>query len=197
MNSPAPVLSPLFRSDAQGEILARLLLEPERSYSIAELARMTGTSYASTHREVQRLIQTGVVTERRVGQATQIAADTHSRAYEPLRELLLLSYGPATVIPRLLARVAGIQRAYLYGSWAARRTGEPGSEPRDLDVLVVGNPKRTEIYEAAEKAERVLGREVNIRAVSSTVWKEASDPFIATVKERPLIELRLADGDEH
>jgi predicted nucleotidyltransferase len=178
-------------ASTQGEILARLLLEPEQSYSIADLARMTGTSYASTHREVQRLIRTGVVTERRVGQAAQIAADKTSRAYEPLRELLLLSYGPATVIPKALAEVDGIREAYVYGSWAARRHGEPGSQPRDIDVLVVGNPKRADLYEAAEEAERALGREVNIRAVSQKAWEEAADPFIVTAKERPLVELQL------
>jgi predicted nucleotidyltransferase len=194
MNSPAPELSALFRSNAQGEILARLLLEPELSYSIADLARLTGTSYASTHREVQRLIRTGVVTEHRVGQATQIAADSQNRAYGPLRELLLLSYGPATVIPRALAAVGGIREAYLYGSWAARRSGEPGSQPRDIDVLVVGNPKRADLYEAAERAERELGREVNIRAVSPKAWEEAVDPFIITVKERPLIDLSPRTG---
>jgi predicted nucleotidyltransferase len=197
VNTSAPELSPLFRSDAQAEILARLLLDPERSYSIADLARMTHTSYATTHREVQRLIRTGVVSERRVGQAAQIAADTQSRAYGPLRELLLISYGPATVIPRMLAGVDGIREAYIYGSWAARRDGEPGSQPRDIDVLVVGNPKRAALYEAAREAERALGREVNIRAVSPAAWEKASDPFLATVRERPLAALQLrTDGTD-
>jgi predicted nucleotidyltransferase len=183
----------LFRSDAQGEILARLLLNPDRAFTIADLARMTDTSYASAHREVQRLIRAGVATERRVGRHHQLVADTASPAYKPLCELLLLTYGPATVVPRVLASIGGIREAYIYGSWAARRMGEPGSPPGDIDVLVVGDPPRRVLYEAAEEAERALGREVNIRAVSPTVWAEAADPFVRTLKSRPLVRLRVEE----
>lgn len=195
MSSRAPELAALFRSDAQGEILARLLLEPERSYSIAELARMTGTPYASTHREVQRLLRTGTISEQRVGQTTQLAANTDSPAYGPLRDLLLLSYGPGTVLPDVLAGVDGVEEAFIYGSWAARRLGEPGSQPGDIDVLVVGDPKRSALFEAAHEAERVLGREVSIRAVSAPAWASATNDFIATVKSRPLIPLTLVRED--
>lgn len=193
MNTAAPELAPLFRSDAQGEILARLLLNPDRSYSIAELGRATDTSYASTHREVQRLMRAGLLEEHRVGRHHQLRADTSSPAYRPLTELLLLTYGPATAIPRILADVAGIDEAYVYGSWAARRTGEPGSPPGDVDVLVVGDPPRSSIYEAADEAERFLGREVSIRVVSTETWAAATDPFIKTLQERPLVALRLIE----
>ena len=42
----APELSAVFRSDAQGELVALLLLNPERAFTVAELARTTGTAYA-------------------------------------------------------------------------------------------------------------------------------------------------------
>jgi len=38
----------------------------------------------------------------------------------PLVELLLLTYGPATILPSILADVPGIDKAHIYGSWAAR-----------------------------------------------------------------------------
>lgn len=195
VNIAAPELAPLFRSDAQGEILARLLLNPDRAYSIAELGRATETSYASTHREVQRLIRAGLLEEHRVGRHHQLRADTASPAYRPLVDLLLLTYGPATVIPKVLADVPGIEETYIYGSWAARRTGEPGSPPGDVDVLVVGDPPRTAIYEAADEAERSLGRQVSIRIISAKTWAAATDPFIKTVQSRPLIAITLAGED--
>ena len=190
----APELSPLFRSDSQGEILALLLLNPERAFTVAELARATGTAYASAHREVERLLHTQVVTETRVGLHHQITANPDSPATAPLRELVLLSYGPAVVIPSLLRTIDGIEEAYLYGSWAARRAGEPGSPPGDIDVLVVGNPSRSHLYESATQAEHILGREVNIRAVSTDTWQTSHDPFLTTIKSRPLTRLRLKDS---
>lgn len=194
MNTSAPQLAPLFRSDAQGEILARILLNPDHAFTISQIARNTGTSYASTHREIQRLIRAGLLSEERVGRASQVTADTASPAYMPLTELLLLSYGPANVVPQILANIAGVQEAYIYGSWAARRAGEPGSPPGDIDVLVVGNPSRSAIHEASEEAERILDREVNIRIVSPDAWADATDTFIRTVKDRPLAALNLEAG---
>lgn len=188
---PAPELAPIFRSDAQGEILARLLLSPDRRYTIADLAAMTGTSYASTHREVQRLIRAGLLVEDRVGRHHQLSADTSSPAFAPLVQLLLLTYGPATVVPGALAGVSGIEEAYLYGSWAARRSGEPGTPPGDVDVLVVGHPSRAAVYTAADEAERVLGREVNIRVVAPSTWAAGADPFVQTVRDRPHVRLQL------
>lgn len=189
MNISAPELAPLFRSDSQGEILARLMLNSDRSYSIAELARTTRTSYATTHREAQRLLRQGLVAEERLGRNSQLSAVTDHPMHSPLCELLRLSYGPAVVLPGLLSPIDGIESAYIYGSWAARRSGEPGSTPGDIDVLVVGDPPRSAVHAAADEAERALGREVNIRVVSAVAWQDAEDPFTRTVHNRPLFQL--------
>lgn len=194
MNIRAPRLSPLFRSDTQAEILARLLLNSDQRYSVAELARSTSAAYASVHREVQRLVDLGLVTQRRVGQATQLSANQSDPAFGPVVELLRLSYGPVVVLPRVLAGVDGIDEAHIYGSWAARRAGEPGEPPGDIDVLVVGSPSRSSIHRAAQDAERVLGRDVNIRVVSAATWKAGDDLFLRTVRERPRVQLNLKDA---
>ncbi|MBN9376102.1 MAG: ArsR family transcriptional regulator [Cellulomonas sp.] len=194
MNTPAPRLSPLFRSDTQAEILARLILNPDRSYTTAELARAASAPYATAHREVQRLIDAGLLTQEKVGRAIRLSANQSDPAFAPVGELLRLSYGPAVVVPRVLAGLAGIQEAYLYGSWAARREGERGSPPGDIDVLVVGNPPRSEIHDAAAHAEQVLGREVNIRLVSPQAWREGTDLFVKTVRDRPRIRLDLQEN---
>lgn len=194
VNTPAPVLSPLFRSDTQGEILARILLNPDRSYTTAELARAVRAPYATAHREVHRLVDAGLLSEERVGRAIRLAANTASPEFAPLTELLRLSYGPAVVVPRSLASVSGIEELYIYGSWAARRAGEKGDAPGDVDVLVVGNPSRSAIADAALVAEQALGREVNIRIVSPGAWRDGKDLFVKTVRERPRFRLDL-DGN--
>ena len=68
-------------------------------------------------------------------------------------DLLALTYGPAAILPELLARVDGVREAYIYGSWAARYRGEPGTEPRDVDVLVVGDADEDDLDDVARAAE--------------------------------------------
>ncbi len=123
-----------------------------------------------------------------------MSANLSDPAFAPVAGLLRLSYGPAVVVPQVLEGLAGIEEAYIYGSWAARRSEEKGSPPGDIDVLVVGNPNRGEIHEAAARAEHTLGREVNIRLVSPQAWREGADLFVKTVRDRPRIRLDLEEG---
>lgn len=194
MNIKAPTLAPLFRSDAQGELLATLFLNPERSFTISELARAASTPYASAHREVSRIVQMGLATTEKRGQSVEVQARRDTSIFRPLAELLGLTYGPAVVIPKYLAGIAGIGSAYIYGSWAARRVGEPGDMPGDVDLLIVGNPPRGEIYEAVRRAGSALVREVNPRIVSVAAWDAAdTDPFLRTLTQRPLVRLDLQE----
>jgi predicted nucleotidyltransferase len=57
--------------------------------------------------------------------------------------------------------VSGITAAYIYGSWAARHEGQAGQRPvRDIDVLVLGEPDRDQLYAALSAAEVRLARPV-------------------------------------
>jgi len=189
MNTVAPSISPLFRSDMQGEMLAHLFLNPDRGFTVAELARLTGSPYASVHREAGRVVKAGWVSRQKVGQATVVQAERESSVFEPLVVLLAQTYGPVTVVPRLLSGIPGIDSAEIYGSWAELRMGASVGVPQDIDVLVVGNPNRALLDEAARKAETILGKDINIRVVSENLWRESDDPFLASLRSKPRVPL--------
>ena len=191
MKSPVPSLAPLLRSDAQGELLALLLLHPEQEFTLSEIARRIGVSLPTVHTEIGRLAVAGLLTDRRVGQARLVRGCTDHVLYRPLAELLELTYGPTAVLPDVLAILPDVQEAYVYGSWAARRHGEPGPPPRDIDVVVIGHPTRDSLTAAGEDARRRLHREVNITRITPEVWQSEQDPFVRTLISRPLVALTL------
>ena len=82
------------------------------------------------------------MTERRVGQARLIRANAAHPLFNALRQLLLATYGPPAVIVREFAGIDGARAVILFGSWAARYTGQRGRAPNDVDVLVLGDPER-------------------------------------------------------
>ncbi|MDQ2846795.1 MAG: nucleotidyltransferase domain-containing protein, partial [Actinomycetota bacterium] len=90
-------------------------------------------------------------------------ANTSGTLYQPLTDLMAVTYGPEPVLRELLSNIPGIQEAHIYGSWAARRSGEPGPTPRDIDVIVIGNTPTHVLDDVAEQAEADLHRPVNIR----------------------------------
>lgn len=192
MKSPAPALLPLLRSRAQGEILAWVLLHPEQSFSLAQIAEHTGTSSPTVMREVDRLIAAGLAHSSRSGNQRLIRADTANIVYRPLAELLAVTFGPRGVLTEALRQVSGIERAFIYGSWAARYTEKPGTPPGDIDVLILGTPTRSDIDDAVDTTERRLRRDVNVRVIAPEAWADAiatTDPFATTVLARPTVPL--------
>jgi predicted nucleotidyltransferase len=193
MQAPPPALLPLLRSRQQADLLTLVLLAPGREWSLTELAGRTGASVSSAQREMARAQDAGVVSSRRVGN-TRLVTAADSPLTGPLTELLLRSFGPRQVLAEELAGQPGIEEAFLFGSWAARYSGQPGPPPVDIDVLVIGNPDRDDLDEAAQRAGSRLAREVNVTIRSPEWWRDGGDGFHAEVSRRPLIPLLTDSG---
>lgn len=189
MKAAVPILAPLLRSNTQGEILALLFLNEEDEFSLAEITRRVGGFPATVHREIERLTGSGVLLDRTSGRSRLVRVNPDHPMYRPLGEILLLGYGPKTVLEPLISELPGVDEAFIFGSWAARYEGQNGPVPQDIDLLIVGSTPRDVLNDAAREAQTILRREVNATRVSSEDWAEATKPFIATVKARPIVSL--------
>ena len=69
MRTPLPALLPLLRSRLQGEILATTYLSPEQEFSVTELARRASVTVKAAAHEVARLVDAGLLADRRLGNA--------------------------------------------------------------------------------------------------------------------------------
>jgi DNA-binding transcriptional ArsR family regulator len=190
MTRQASALAPVLRSETQARLLAALLLQPDREASIAEIARETGTDPGNLHAEVERVVQAGILTDRRVGRARLLRA-ADSPLVQRLADLLALGYGPKIAAERALRNVPDIDRAFIGGSWAARYNGDPGAFPHDIDVIVVGRPDRDDATDAVVSALRAIGHDAQVIFRSPTAWRDARDAFTRTAKTGPLVELDL------
>ncbi len=194
--TPSPPLLPIFRSQQQAELLALILDSPTVEYTLAELADRTEIPYASLHREIERATAAGLLTRRNIGRAFLVQADTTSPYYSGLSDILTKAFGAPWIIGQLLHGIAGITSAYVYGSWAARHAGETGDRPvGDIDLLVLGNPDRDEIYAAASTAEQRLGRPVQVTIRSADWLAHGTGSFHDTIANRTLTEVPLTPTD--
>lgn len=183
-------LFPLLRSDTQGQLLAALELS-DRGDTATELARQVGTSLPTAMRELGRLAEAELLTVESVGRRAVYRPNRQHPLSDSVRQIILFAYGPQPVVARELATVPGITEAAIFGSWAARRAGEPGPPPGDIDVLVVGEPDRDALYDALRRAESVLRHEVNATVITSDEWVAVDDPFVSTLRARPSVDLAV------
>lgn len=198
MARPVEPLLPLLRSRVQGDLLALLYLNPDEEFLLSRIATYLHVPLRTVQRESERLVRTNLARQRRVGSARLVRAATDSPLARPLTDILALTYGPMPVLTEALRDVSGIEHAFIYGSWAARYQGEYGRIPNDVDVLVVGDANRNELFEIATDAGEVLRREVNIHRIPPSEWDDTENPsgLVRSIRERPLVELRLNDTKE-
>jgi DNA-binding transcriptional ArsR family regulator len=188
-----PLVAPLFRSDGQAKLLAELFLSGADELNLNELAQRAGLAYGTVHREVRRLLDAGLLSERRVGQARLVRPNPRSPLTQPVRDLVLVSSGPVPLLASELREIPDVQAAFLYGSFAARMRGETGSAPNDIDVMVIGTPDPMAVYDACQRVGDQVGREINptimtpdeIREHSGFLEQVRNSPTVAVVGELP------------
>jgi predicted nucleotidyltransferase len=182
-------LLPIFRSDNQLRLLGQLFLHPDREQTIAELEHATGVPQQTVSREIDRLVRAGLLRGRRHGRMHLVKPD-HANPYFPdLSGLLLKALGPVPVLAEQLRGIHGVDRAYLFGSWARRYRGEVGAPPGDIDVVVIGEPDIDEIYEACADAGVTLGQEVNPMILTPGEWRSRRSGFVREVRSGPLVAI--------
>lgn len=113
-----------------------------------------------------------------------------------MRDLIAATYGPVPVLRELFEDVDGVERLLIYGSWAARRAGESGAFPNDIDVLVVGDAARRTLMKIASDASDRLDVPVNVTRLAVEDWDaEEASPFVTTVRSRPTVDVMTGDVD--
>ena len=169
------------------QILALLLLRPNESFYVREIARATGVPAGSLHRELKSLTQAGLLTRTAAGNQVRYQADRSCPIYEELAGIFRKTSGLADVLRELLAPLERrIALAFVFGSVAQGNAG-PGS---DIDLLVVGSASFTSVVEACHAGTKRLGREVNPVVMTKAALQakhRENDRFISRVLKEPKI----------
>jgi DNA-binding transcriptional ArsR family regulator len=177
-------LDALMPKTRQG-ILAALLVQPDRTWYVSELARRMDVTPSTLQRELQALTRAGILKSHRQGRMAYVQANADSPIYTDLRGLLLKTAGLADVLADALRPLAGkVQVAFVYGSMASG-TEESDS---DIDLMLIGTMTPAELAVPLRKARDLLGREVNPTVYSSAEFREkrrAGNPFLTQVLDRP------------
>lgn len=180
---------------SRSAILAALLLHPDESVHGRELARLTGISPGTLHRELQTLTESGVLTRRQTGRQVFYAADRSCPIFDELAGLLRKTTGLADVLRDALAPIADrVGLAFIYGSMASgNATGHS-----DVDVMVLGDVGFSDVVRALGSTQATLRREVNPTVMKPAEFarkRRARDGFVASVQREPKIWLIGNDDD--
>jgi predicted nucleotidyltransferase len=166
MRTPAPAILPLFRSEMQVRLLALLLLQPERSWTLQDLARALDAPASSVHRELGRAENAGIVRRDATARPHRFQAATDDPLHEPLATLLGRSVGVEGQLRAVLER-PDVLVATIYGSWAGG-TRRPDS---DIDVLIVGDADLRELRRNVRSIGKAAGRTIDLTVLTADEFR--------------------------
>lgn len=187
------LLSVLFGS-YRLRVLELLLLQPAQRFHVRELARQTGTTAGTLHRELSKLAEAGLLLRERQGNQVLYQANRVCPVFDELAGVFRKTSGAVIVVLGALEGVASqIQFALLFGSFA-QGTETSGS---DVDVLVVGNASFAEVVRALYPAQELLQRGINpvVYAPDEFFLRlKNKEPLVVDVLSKPKLFLI---GTEH
>ena len=175
-------------------MLGLLLLHPDESFHLREIARATNTQPGTLRRELTQLADAGVLSREKVGNLVRYKADTACPIYDELRGILKKTAGVADVLRAALASLGDkVSVAFVYGSVAS------GAERRssDIDVMVIGSGSFEEVVGALHASQEELRREINPTVFSLAEFKKKAKEkgsFVARVLKEPKLFIQ---GTEH
>jgi predicted nucleotidyltransferase len=180
MRKTVQVLDSLFPGVRQG-VLAATLTRPDKWWYLSELAEFLHTRPSSLQRDLSSLQQSGILQGRKDGRRTYFKAETRSPIFRELRSIFQKTVGLIPALRTALRPFAEkVGCAFVYGS-IARREEHATS---DVDLMVIGNVGLGDMAPALRKAEKRLGREVNVTNYSVDEFRKkvaAGDHFLTTV----------------
>ncbi len=176
----------LGRSRTRQRILALLFDRPERRTHLRGIARALSTSAGTTARELHRLVDAGLVARSTEGRQVYFQAARESPLFDAVQTIVRRTVGAPDVIRRHIAGLRGIDRAFVYGSYA-RGEETPTS---DIDLMIVGNPDVDELTDRVSAAESELGRPLNYTLLTEDELehrRKRGDHFIGSVDTGPTL----------
>jgi predicted nucleotidyltransferase len=177
-------------SPSQCRLFPWLFGQPERSYHLSELRRLTGLGSASLQRELNKLTDAGLVRSQKTGNLRQFQANAESPVYAELVALTRRTLGVEPMLRKALEPLATkLETAFIYGSMA-KGTDVARS---DVDIMLVGrNLLLSNVLELLEPLEGELGRKINPTLLTPTEFKRRradKDSFVNRVLSQPTLPL--------
>ena len=136
------------------------------------------------------------MTVTRSGNQKHYQARRDSPVFEELHRLVVKTVGVAEPLTRALAgKARAVRAAFVYGS-VAKGTDRAGS---DIDLMVVSDSLRySDLFEALQAAESVLGRTINPTVMTVAQWRAKrakGDSFASRVAGQSRVFVIGSDDD--
>lgn len=150
-------------------LLALFFSNPEESFYLRQIARLTAAGQGSVQRELKKLTEAGIIERLERGRLVYFRAVRSCPIFGELKGLILKTAGLVEVLRSALSPVSDkIDLAFVFGS-QARGKAKAAS---DIDLFIVGNVDELELHRFISQAEGLLNRSINYTFLTAQEYKK-------------------------
>lgn len=177
------------RSKARQRLLAYYFTNPTARHHLRDLAGRLRIDPSNLSKELRRLERDGLFASEISGRQKYFHLNREYPLLPEVRGIVAKTIGAVPRLAQSLKEVAGIEEAYVYGSFARNQQDATS----DIDLLLIGSPKTDTLAEAVRTVERQLGREINYTVLTRKEFQARrahKDAFLEDVwhnKRLPLL----------
>lgn len=174
------MLARVFSSKTRVDILRLLYSHPEERFYVRQIARDLHRDISGVKRELDNLEKAGLLVSEKVGNLRYYAVNKSSAIYSEIKSIIAKTVGVQGTLAVTLAKLSGLQSAWLYSTNAH----PPGEGTGPIPLLIVGGVDLTDLNEAITRLEADLGREINYTVFDEGEFQRRraeADPFLTEV----------------
>lgn len=175
--------------------LTQLLLHPDSSYHVRELARLTGTTPGTLHKELARLAEVGLLQREKQGNQLRYRANRECPVFAELAGLFRKTTGLVGVLADALRPLnPAPELALVFGSMAR---GDENARS-DVDLLLIAACSFGDAVKALHPAQEILQREINPVLYTAAEFSrriEAREGFALNLLAQPKLFIIGSEND--
>ncbi len=180
---------------ARQRVMAALLLQPQASFHLRELARLTDSHAGTLARELDKLTQAGLLLRSEQGNQVRYQVNVRDPLFGDLASMFRKTHGVVPLLREALEPLGKkVRMALVFGS-VARGAETQGS---DIDLLVLGDVGFATLVKALFPLHETLGREINpvLYAPKEFAQRAArGEAFARELLEKPKLWVKGGDDD--
>ncbi|MBI2095749.1 MAG: nucleotidyltransferase domain-containing protein [Candidatus Omnitrophica bacterium] len=167
--------------------MADLFLNQTMAFYVNELAYRLGLDSGNLTRKLKDLESAGLLRSEMKGRERYYSLNPRFPLLGEYKRIVLKTIGIEARIRDALKKIPGVQRAFLFGSYAENRMDEAS----DLDLVVIGSHRVLELHKRIALLQKGLSREINLISISPSEYekKRRSHNFFKALEKRRRVKL--------
>jgi predicted nucleotidyltransferase len=177
-----------FGSQITIKVLGYFFMNPEKRHYVNELAQLLSLDPGNLSRKLKELEAEGILASEERGNQKNYFLNNSYPLLKEVEKMFAAKYGLVALLKKELAKVKGLDKAFIFGSFAK----DSLQQESDIDILLIGAHSSFEAKRRLLPLQKTIGRQINVVDMGRKEFdkaKQKKDPFIGNIFSGKMIEL--------